>query len=133
MRRARGTRRSNAALRQSNSLGHVSSFRLLGALPVSLYGCNHPDRVLFAPYEEYERHLFPGDMAERAAEMKLSLALALDQNALPAGLMPSLAEPIAKIVFGNMRMSDTKDWSSAMKAFSAIDEKAIGKALQESK
>ena len=123
----------DAALRQSNSLGHVSSFRLLGALPVSLYGCNHPDRVLFAPYEEYERHLFPGDMAERAAEMKLYLALALDRNALPAGLMPSLAEPIAKIVFGNMRMSDTKDWSSAMKAFSAIDEKAIGKALQESK
>jgi hypothetical protein len=122
----------DAALRQAGSLSDGSSLRLLGALPIKLYGCNHPDRVLFAPYEEYERHLFPGDMAERAAEMKLYLAVALDRNALPAALMPSIAEPIAKIAFGVMRMSDARDWPSAMKAFSAIDEKTIGQALGRS-
>ena len=120
----------DAALRAAGSLSDGLSLRFLGALPVKLYGCNHPDRVLFAPYEEYERHLFPGDMAERAAEMKLYLAMALDRNALPAALMPSLAEPVAKIVFGAMRMSDSKDWYSAMKSFSSIDEKTIGKAIE---
>jgi hypothetical protein len=44
--------------------------------------------------------------------------------------MPSLAEPVAKIVFGAMRMSDSKDWYSAMKSFSSIDEKTIGKAIE---
>ena len=72
-------------------------------------------------------------MAERAAEMKLYLAAVLDRNALPAALMPCIAEPVAKLAFGAMRLSDSKDWNSAMKAFSAIDEKTIGKAIEANK
>ncbi len=121
------------ALRQAGSLSDGSSLRSLGALSVKLYGSNHPDRIPFAPYEEYERHLFPADMAERAAEMKLYLAAVLDRNALPAALMPAIAEPVAKLAFGGMRMSDFKDWNSAMKAFDAIDEKTIGKAIDANK
>ena len=121
------------ALRQAGTLSDGSSLRSLGALPVKLYGSSHPDRVLLAPYEEYERHLLPGDMAERAAEMKLYLAAVLDRNALPAALMPCIAEPVAKLAFGAMRLSDSKDWNSAMKAFSAIDEKTIGKAIEANK
>ncbi len=120
----------DAALRSVNGLSDGSSLRSLGPMPVLLYGCNHPDRVLSAPYEEYERHLLPEDMAERAAEMKFYLGVALDRSALPAAIMSSIAESVAKITFAAMRMSDTNDWSAAMKAFNAIDEQTIGKAIE---
>jgi hypothetical protein len=123
----------DAAFRRAAELSDGESVRYLGPLPASLDGCGHPHLVRLAPYEEYERHLFPGEMAERAAEMKLYLAAALDRQALPAALMPAIAEAVAKRTFSSMRMSDERDWLSAIRAFDAIDEKAVGAALEARK
>jgi hypothetical protein len=102
----------------------------LGPLPASLYGCSHPHLVALAPYEEYEHHLFPGEMAERTADLKIYLGAALDRAALPAAAMPAIADEVAKRAFGAMRMADERDWASALKAFASIDEKTIGAAIE---
>ena len=56
--------------------------------------------------EEYQRRLFPAELAERAAEMKLYLSVLLDKLGLPAAALPALAEPAARIAFRSMHMVD---------------------------
>jgi tetratricopeptide (TPR) repeat protein len=121
------------ALRHAARLSDGSSLRILGSLPATLYGCNHPDLVTLATYEEYEHHLFPTQIAERSAEMNLYLANLMDRLALPAALMPVIAEPVAKKAFSAMRMSDERDWMAAIRAFNAIDGNSIGTAIGASK
>ena len=92
-----------------------------------------PEGAPTAPYEEFEHHLFPAEMADRAAEMNLYLAAALDRSTMPAAALPALAEIVAKRIFRSMRMSDERDWNGALAAFAAIDEKTIRGALEELK
>ena len=120
----------DADLRRAEAESGGDRLDLLGSIPASLYGCGHPHLVSLAPYEEYEHHLFPVEMAERAAEMKLYLAAAMDRAAVPAAAMSSIANEVSKRAFASMKMSDERDWVSALKAFAAIDEKFIGRALE---
>ena len=121
------------ALRHAARLSDGSSLRVLGSLPATLYGCNHPDLVALATYEEYEHHLFPAQIAERSAEMNLYLANLMDRFAMPAALIPVIAETVAKKTFDSMRMSDERDWMSAIRAFNTIDGNMIGMAIGASK
>lgn len=93
------------------------SSNLLGSVPLTLNGCDHPHLVRFAPYEEYEQHLFPEEIAERTAEFKIYLADLLDRMGLPASGMGALAEPVMRLAFENVKMSDAKDWASVLRAF----------------
>ena len=105
------------------------NLRLLGPLLSSLEGYASPDLVALAPYEGFERHLFLTDVAERTAEMKLYLAESLDRMALPATLLPAIAEPVARRVFAGARASDDRDWTAVIRAFQAIGDSEIGGAL----
>ena len=106
------------------------SSNLLGSVPLTLNGCDHPHLVRFAPYEEYEQHLFPEEIAERTAEFKIYLADLLDRMGLPASGMGALAEPVMRLAFENMKMSDAKDWASVLRAFNTTGPKAVEKALE---
>jgi hypothetical protein len=106
-----------------------SQLNLLGPVPLALNGCSHPHLLSVAPYEEYERHLFPGDMAERAAEMKLYLSALMDRLGLPAAALASIAEPATTMAFKSIHMNDDHDWVQALNAFRAVDEKTISAAL----
>jgi tetratricopeptide (TPR) repeat protein len=121
----------DTALRGAGVRNDGSRLNLLGALPLTLYGCGHPHLVTFAPYEEYEKRLFPTELSERTAEMKIYLSDLMDKLGLPAAAMQTIAEPAARMVFRSMRMSDNHDWAGALAAFSAMDEKTIGAALDE--
>jgi tetratricopeptide (TPR) repeat protein len=123
----------DGALRKASLLSDGSNLRFMGPLPVSLYGCDHPHLVRLAPYEEYERHMFPTEIAERAAELKIYLSNLLDRIGLPAAAMSVVAESVAERAFNSMKMSDERDWASALRAFENIDEEAIGAALEARK
>jgi Flp pilus assembly protein TadD len=119
----------DAALREASVHNDGSRLNLLGAVPVGLYGCDHPHLAPLAPYEEYERRLFPVELAERAAEMKLYLSVLLDKMGLPAAALPALAEPATRIAFSSIHMSDGYDWAQALSVFRAMDEKTVEAAL----
>ncbi len=119
----------DAALREASAHNDGSRLNLLGAVPAGLYGCDHPHLAPLAPYEEYERHLFPAELAERTAEMKLYLSALLDKMGLPAAALPAIAEPAARIAFRSIHMSDGYDWVQALSVFRAMDEKTIEAAL----
>lgn len=123
----------DTALRNAARSNDGARLNILGAVMPSIYGCNHPHMVNLAPYEEYERHLFPVEMAQRTSEMKLYLSTYLDRIAITAALLPAIAEPAVDRVFKTLQMSDERDWSAAIKAFNAIDAKTISAALRTSK
>jgi hypothetical protein len=83
-----------------------------------------------APYEEYERHFFPTELAERTAEMKLYLSAVADRMGLPAAVLPAITEPVTKVVFRSMHMSDEYDWARALSAYRGIDERTVEAALE---
>jgi hypothetical protein len=89
------------------------------------YTSDHPHLAPLAPYEEYERHFFPMEIAERSAEMKLYLSELLDRLGLPAAAMSAFSEPVAQMVFRSVHMSDDHDWASVLAAFRSVDEKTI--------
>jgi hypothetical protein len=119
----------DAALREASVHNDGSRLNLLGAVPVGLYGCAHPHLAPLGPYEVYERRLFPAEVAERTAEMKLYLSALLDKMGLPASALPALAEPATRIAFRSMHMSDDHDWAQALSVFRAMDEKTVEAAL----
>ena len=121
------------ALRQAGKRSSDNKFDLLGPVAATLFSSNEPQLSEMAPYEEYERHLFPTEIAERTAEMKIYLSYALDKYALPPTILPAVAEPVMKRTFSSMRMSDPRDWMAAIKAFEGIDDKVIGTALRDHK
>ncbi len=120
----------DAALREAGAHNDGSRLNLLGTVPLSLFGCNHPHLLTVAPYEEYENHLFPDELAERTAEIKLYLSTLMDKLGLPAAALQTIAEPATKIAFRSIRMSDDHDWAQALAAFRAIDQKTIEAALE---
>lgn len=123
----------DAALREASARNDGSRLNLLGPVPLSLYGCNHPHLLALAPYEEYENHLFAVELAERTAEMKLYLSELMDRLGLPAAALQAIAEPAAKIAFGSIHMSDGYDWAQALAVFHSMNEKTIEAALEAAK
>jgi tetratricopeptide (TPR) repeat protein len=119
----------DAALRQAGTNNDGSRINLLGAVNLTLYGCNHPHLVALAPYEQYENRMFPVDIAERTSEMKLYLSALLDNLALPAALLQSIAEPATKIAFRSVAMSDFHDWAQPLNVFRTFDESLVTTAL----
>jgi tetratricopeptide (TPR) repeat protein len=120
----------DAALRSALVVNNGANVSLLGPLLLFTNGCDHPHLTQLAPYEEYERHFFPVEIAERSAEMKLYLSELLDRLGLPAAAMGALSEPVAKLVFRSMQMSDDHDWASVLAAFRSVNEKTLDTVLE---
>lgn len=120
-----------ASLRQAASTNEGSRLNILGAIPYHSFGCNHPHLLQDAPYEEYERHLFPGELAERVAEFKLFLVYLADSVGVEPSALSSVAEPLAAKAFRNAKMMDTRDWRAVAAAFSSIASADLKEALQQ--
>ena len=108
-------------LRGASSRNDGHNLDQLGPVPTSLFGCSHPHLLQAAPYEEYERHLFPTDIAERSAEFKMQLALAADQAGISPAALAAVAEPLLRDVLAGAEMSDAYDWLSLLNAFASVD------------
>lgn len=115
-------------LRAAGARKAADSLDVLGIVPLRLNGCIHPHLARLAPYEHYTRQLLPYRFAERTAELRLRLALLLDQFAIPAEALNALTEPFTELCTNRLQMRDMFDWPNVHKLFTGLD----GKALQTS-
>lgn len=119
------------ALRQTTRLNDGSRLNILGPVPYHSFGCDHPHLLQDAPYEEYERHLFPAELAERVAEFKLFLVYLADSLGVEPAALSSVAEPLAAKAFRNAKMMDNHDWRAISIAFSSITPVDLREALRQ--
>ena len=108
-----------------------SRLPILGAVTYHSFGCNHPHLMSDAPYEEYERHMFPAEMAERTAEFKLFLVYQADSIGLAPANLERVAEPLAAKAFRNTKMTDEKDWKSLMSGYASIGPNDFRQAMEQ--
>jgi hypothetical protein len=118
-------------LREASARNDGHNLDRLGPVPSALYGCNHPHLLhAAAPYEEYERHLFPNDIAERSAEFKMQLVLAADQAGISPAALGVIAEPLLRDVLSKAEMSASFDWRSLLNACAAVDARRVWEKLE---
>jgi tetratricopeptide (TPR) repeat protein len=122
---------ATAELRRVASSNDGSRLPVLGAVTYHSFGCSHPHLMADAPYEEYERHMFPAEIAERTAEFKLFLVYQADSAGLAPGNLDKVAEPLAAKAFRNTKMSDAKDWRSLMAGYASITSKDLRLAMEQ--
>jgi hypothetical protein len=120
-----------SALRAVSDTNDDSRLSILGAVTYHSNGCNHPHLQPNAPYEEYERHLFPEEIAERFAEFKLFLAYQADGLGVEPSALAGVAEMLASKAFQVAQMTDYRDWRSLLAAYSSISQKDLKQALAQ--
>jgi len=120
-----------SALRSAAVVNDGSRLRTLGAITYRSFGCAHPDLLHDAPYEVYERHLLPDDMAERSAEFKLFLAFRADSIGVEPTALADVAETLAAKAFLAARMTDFGDWRSQLAAYGSITSGDLEQALNK--
>ncbi len=120
-----------ALLRVASSHNDGHNLDLLGPVPSNLYGCSHPHLVESAPYEQYERHMFPTDMAERSAEFKMQLAQAADQAGISPAVLGAVAEPLLRDALSKAEMSSLDDWRSLLDSWTSLNARGVEEKFQE--
>lgn len=120
-----------ASLRSIAAGNDGSRLNILGAIPYHSFGCNHPHLVADAPYEEYERKMFPEELAERSAEFKLFLAFQADSLGVEPSALSDVAETLASKAFRGIQMTDAKDWRALLAGFASIKPKNVKEALEQ--
>jgi len=103
---------------------------VLGPLRHHALGCPHSHLLLDAPYEEYERHLFPSEVAERAAEFKLYLAYLADGAGVGPAALADVAEPLLDKAFRSAQLTEPRDWHSLLAAYASVSAADLETALQ---
>jgi hypothetical protein len=120
-----------SALRAVSATNDGSRLFILGAVTYHSFGCSHPHLQPNAPYEEYERHMYPDEIAERSAEFKLFLAYQSDGLGVEPSALAAVAEMLASKAFRVAQMTDYRDWRSLLAAYSSISSKDLKEALAQ--
>jgi|HubBroStandDraft_6_1064221.scaffolds.fasta_scaffold00051_17 Flp pilus assembly protein TadD len=120
-----------AELSAAVALNDGSRLSILGPIPYHSFGCGHPHLHLDAPYEEYERRMMPGEIAERSAEFKLFLAYRADGGGVEPSAVSGVAEDLAAKAFRAARMNDFRDWRSLLAAYSSVSSSDVKEALKQ--
>jgi hypothetical protein len=118
-------------LRAVASSNDGSRLNILGPIPYHAFGCSHPHLLADAPYEEYEQHLFPTEIAERSAEFKLFLAFRADSVGVEPGDLARVAEPLAAKALRSAELTDAHDWRSLLAAFADVSAADLNQALEQ--
>jgi len=119
------------ALRAVSAANDGSRLATLGAVTYHSFGCSHPHLQPNAPYEEYERHMFPDEIAERSAEFKLFLVLQADALGVQPPVLAGVAESLAAKAFRGAKMADFRDWRSLQAAYASISANDLRQALEQ--
>ncbi len=98
---------------------------VLGQIAPELNGCTQPHLRRHQPYEEYEHYVLPSRVAQRVAELKISLAWLADSEAWPAQVVAAVAAPAADGVLKKMQLRDMRDWSAALQAYQSLNRAMI--------
>jgi tetratricopeptide (TPR) repeat protein len=107
-----------------------SRLSILGAIPYHSFGCGHTHLLADAPYEEYERYMFPEAIAERSAEFKLFLAVRADSLGVEPSALGGVAEVLAAKAFRAAQMRDFRDWRSLLAAYASVTTGDLKQALE---
>jgi Flp pilus assembly protein TadD len=99
---------------------HSRELDVLGSVAPELSGCGQSRLRRYAPYEEYQRHLMPGRMAERLAELKLYLAWMADASAWQPETLSEVSYPAADLLLSRLQMHDMWDWDAVLEAFRSL-------------
>jgi hypothetical protein len=118
------------ALRQASEHNNGSRLQALGGEFDETLNCSHPHLRMAPPYEEYEKDLLTGRLAERSAEFKLYLARYADAAGIPAAALEAVAEPAARAILKKLHMSDPHDWRSVLAAYQSLDDKTIQEVVE---
>ena len=118
------------ALRQASEHNNGSRLQALGGEFDETLDCSHPHLRMAPPYEEYEKDLLTGRLAERSAEFKLYLARYADAAGIPASALEAVAEPAARAILKKLHMSDPHDWRSVLAAYQSLDDKTIQEVVE---
>ena len=118
-------------LRAVSAANDGSRLATLGAVTYHSFGCSHPHLQPNAPYEEYERHMFPDEIAERSAEFKLFLVLQADALGVQPPVLAGVAESLAAKAFRGAKMADFRDWRSLQAAYASISANDLRQALEQ--
>lgn len=119
------------ALRRLAAANDGSRLQILGSDLQSILYCSHPHLARLSPYEYYERYLLLDKIAARTSEFKIFLAEYFDRAGMPASLLGTLAEPLAREIFRSMQLADLRDWSSVISAYSRLNDELIKKVNRE--
>jgi tetratricopeptide (TPR) repeat protein len=76
-----------------------------------------PGMIELPPYEEIAAESHPIHLAERVAEFKLYLVRLFAQNALPAEVLPTVAEAAARSIAADIQMTGLRDWQAVLHAY----------------
>ena len=117
-------------LREVVTLSDGSHLNILGPVRHQAFGCSHTHLLPDAPYEEYERHFFPSDVAERSAEFKIFLAYLADSAGVEPSALANAAEPLASKAFRSAQLIDPRDWRSLLAAYASVSAGDLEMALQ---
>lgn len=117
------------ALREIAAHNDGSRLAWLGAEYDDLFLCSHPHLRTAPPYEDLEKEVLPGKVAERSAEFKLYLAQVADRAGIPASALGSLAEPSVRFVLKRLELTDIYDWRSTLAAYASLDVKTLQEVL----
>ncbi len=117
------------ALREIAAHNDGSRLAWLGAEFDDLFLCSHPHLRTAPPYEDLEKEILPGKVAERSAEFKLYLAQVADHAGIPASALGFLAEPAARFVLKRLQLTDIYDWRSTLEAYASLDTNILQEVL----
>jgi tetratricopeptide (TPR) repeat protein len=92
-----------------------SAVHELGIVPLVISRSFVPRLRPLPPYEEFTVRMMPDHLAERLAELPLSLACAIDQAGLPAEAFGLIAETMARRLLGQLEMADPWDFSPVVR------------------
>lgn len=118
------------ALRSVAAGNNGARLNALGTIPYHSFGCSHAHIVPDAPYEEYELHMFPDELAERSAQFKLFLTFQADSLGVEPSALSDIAEALAEKAFGSAQALDAKDWRAMLAAFESVTAKDIRQELE---
>jgi hypothetical protein len=111
--------------------GEGDRVQLLGRTLSERFENSVPRLDVLAPYEEYERYLFPSRIAERSAEFKLYLARYWDSRALPASAMGAVAEPAVLETLQRAGLRSVYDWRAVLNSYHSISGDVLDQLLED--
>jgi len=88
-----------------------------------------PRLMELPPYEECARSMFPESLAQRTAELKLSLAKLYADHGWDAASLGGVAETVARAHLSSLKMADIKDWRAVVDHHRALRPRQVEEAL----
>ena len=104
---------------------------VLGPFAPALSGVAAPRLRRYAPYEEYQRQTLPDRISQRAAELKLYLALIADSAGWSPQTVAEIAAAAADAAVKELQARDMWDWSAVLASYRNLSADTMKNLLDQ--